>query len=236
MPSPDSASMAENAMFVGICMCSLGDIARALEFFDKEFDIYVTSGHSRPSLQSFSAMSMVCYHHDSFSECIKFAQTAHEISVHLNCTKFQAITTFHIEYAKAMCRCQKEAIELFRLLNTLPALSNSQRNRVPDKLMFADCLQREKHTSEALEALYSVKDTLEQGPKLRLCNVITGGSGKLRRRRFSKLHFRFSSTKYAHCVAAKRFQTVSTQVIQNEGGGARDDGQDHGSRTSPAGE
>jgi hypothetical protein len=53
--------------------------------------------------------------------------------------------------------CAGGALKTFELFYSTPVDSQCKENEVPNKIMFADCLQHAKQTARALETLKTVK-------------------------------------------------------------------------------
>jgi len=156
MPETDELFIPELMMLVGLCLISLDRREPALEICNKAFDLYQAFGDSPRPLQSYILMTIVCYNNGLYRECIKYADAVWGRSL-APLNKMQCVALFYSAHATAMCGCYVQAIDMFRVLERMPPLSDADRSGIPAKLMFADCLKAENRHAEAIALL---KDAL----------------------------------------------------------------------------
>ena len=171
MPETDEMFIAELTMLVGLCLMALDRRESALELCSKAFDLYQMCSDSPRPIQSYLIMTISCYNHGLYKECIKYADAVWELSFKLQLCKVQSVALFYCAHATAMCGCHVQAIDMFRLLETMPALTDADRSGIPAKLMFADCLKQEKHYAEAVVLLEDAARALLPGAEL-FCHYI----------------------------------------------------------------
>jgi tetratricopeptide (TPR) repeat protein len=163
MPKIDEVFHADKALSIGLCLLAMEEKDRALEFFVKAFEIYVNSKECTISRNAFGAMAEACYAHEIYEPSMRFAQAAYEISKHARNKKLQAFDLMYMAHGHAMCGDVQEAIKVFELLYKLPVKSRCTENEVPNRIMFADCLQCDKQTSKAIETLKALKSRIQHG-------------------------------------------------------------------------
>jgi tetratricopeptide (TPR) repeat protein len=172
MPKIDEVFHADKALSIGICLLSMEEKDRALEFFVKAFEIYMSSSEPAISRNAFGAMAEACYAQEMYEPSMRFARAAYEISKDSQNKKHQAFDLMYIGHGHAMCDNIQEAIRVFELLYKLPIESRCTENEVPNRIMFADCLQCDKQTAKAVEALKAVRSRIQQGEESVWFNVV----------------------------------------------------------------
>jgi len=163
MPETDELFIPELMMLVGLCLISLDRREPALEICNKAFDLYQAFGDSPRPLQSYILMTIVCYNNGLYRECIKYADAVWGRSL-AQLNKMQSVALFYSAHATAMCGCYVQAIDMFRVLERMPPLSDADRSGIPAKLMFADCLKAENRHAEAIALLKDALRALAPSP------------------------------------------------------------------------
>ena len=172
MPKIDDVFHADKALSIGICLLSMEEKERALEFLEKAFEIYMSSSEPAISRNAFGSMAEACYAQDMYEASMRFARAAYEISRYSQNKKHQAFDLMYMGHGYAMCDNVQEAIRVFELLYQLPIESRCTENEVPNRIMFADCLQCDKQTAKAVEALKAVKSHTQQGEESVWFNIV----------------------------------------------------------------
>ena len=172
MPKIDEVFHADQAQSIGICLLSMDEKDRALEFFVKAFEIYMSSSEPEISRNAFGTMAETCYAHEMYEPSLRFARAAYEISRDSRNKKHKAFDLMYMGHGHAMCDNIQEAIRVFELLFKLPIENRCTENEIPNRIMFADCLQCDKQTAKAVEELKVVKSRIQKGEESVWFNVV----------------------------------------------------------------
>ena len=172
MPNIDNVFHADKALSIGICLLSMEEKDCALEFLEKAFEMYTSASEPGVSRNAFASMAEACYAQDMYEDSLRFAQAAYEISRYSQNKKDQAFDLMYLGHGYAMCNNAQEAIRAFELLYQIPIESRCRENEVPNRIMFADCLQCDQQTAKAVEALKAVKSITQQGEESVWFNIV----------------------------------------------------------------
>lgn len=172
MPKIDEVFHADKALSIGLCLLAMDEHERGLDFFEKAFEVYVGSKEAMISRNAFGAMAEACYAHELYEPSTRFALAAYEISKDFKNKRHQAFDLMYIAHGHAMCNRVPEALKTFELFYSTPVDSRCKENEVPNKIMFADCLQHAKQTARALETLKTVKTNTLHGEEAVWVNVV----------------------------------------------------------------
>lgn len=172
IPDTDAIFLAETKMLIALSMMQVGRVENGLVFADLAHDMYVASGDEVRPIHALLVLSIACYDVNAYRQSVRYAKTVYGYTEKIGNKKLQAVALFYGAHSMAMCGLYNEASLMFRLLQSLPQLTDTERRGIPPTLMFAECLIQMGQTTEAISVLKSASRGLIEGPERTCYNLL----------------------------------------------------------------